>query len=56
LTIVADSGGDVGNAEFGLLEQLAAQQQLVLDRDMLHEVFDNFCEDFLTDNQLTSSY
>ena len=50
LTIVAD--GDVSNAEFSLLDELAVHEQLGLDRDALHEVFDNFCVDLLSDNQL----
>jgi uncharacterized tellurite resistance protein B-like protein len=50
LTIVAD--GDVNNAEFTLLEQLAMHEQLGMDRDALHEVFDTFCEDLLSNNQL----
>lgn len=50
LTIVAD--GDVNNAEFTLLEQLAMHEQLGMERDALHEVFDSFCEDLLSNNQL----
>jgi uncharacterized tellurite resistance protein B-like protein len=50
LTIIAD--GDVNNAEFALLEKLAVHEQLGLDRDALHEVFDTFCADLLSNNQL----
>jgi len=50
LTIVAD--GDVSKAEFSLLDELAVHEQLGLGRDALHEVFDNFCVDLLSDNHL----
>lgn len=50
LTVVAD--GDVSTAEFALREQLGAHDQLGLERDALHEVFDHFCEDLLSNNQL----
>ena len=51
LTIVAD--GDVSRAEFTLLDNMAMHEQLGLDRDTLHEVFDTFCADLLSDNLLT---
>jgi uncharacterized tellurite resistance protein B-like protein len=53
LTVVAD--GDVHEAEFALLDQLAVHEQLGLERDALHAVFDNFCEDLLADGQLAWS-
>lgn len=50
LTIISD--GDVNNAEFALLDRLAVHEQLGLDRDALHEVFDTLCADLLSSNQL----
>ena len=50
LTLIAD--GDVGKAEFALLDELAVHQQLGLERDALHEVVDLFCEDLLSSKQL----
>ena len=50
LTLIAD--GDVTNAEFALLDHLAMHEQLGLDRDALHEVFDTFCADLLSNEQL----
>jgi len=50
LTILSD--GDVNNAEFALLDRLAVHEQLGLDRDALHEVFDTLCADLLSSNQL----
>ncbi len=50
LTLVAD--GDVGKAEFALLDELAVHQQLGLEREALHEVVDAFCEDLLSSKQL----
>lgn len=51
LTLIADR--DVNNAEFDLLDQLAMHEQLGLERDALHEVFDTFCADLLSSDQLT---
>lgn len=53
LTIVAD--GDLGQAELALLDELEVHAQLGLERDALHDVFDNFCADLLSSNQLASS-
>ena len=50
LTLVAD--GDVGKAEFALLDEIAVHQQLGLERDALHDVVDAFCEDLLSSKQL----
>ncbi|MEN9466250.1 MAG: hypothetical protein RL081_251 [Pseudomonadota bacterium] len=50
LTIIAD--GDVSNAEFALLDKLAMHEKLGLSRDALHEVFDTFCADLLSNDQL----
>ena len=50
LTIISD--GDVNNAEFALLERIAVHEQLGLDRDALHDVFDTLCADLLSSNQL----
>lgn len=50
LTIVAD--GDVDQAEFALLDELAVHEQLGLDRDAMHAVIDTFCEDLLSSKQL----
>ena len=51
LTLIAD--GDVNNAEFTLLEKLMVHEQLGLDRDALHDVFDTFCADLLSNDQLS---
>jgi uncharacterized tellurite resistance protein B-like protein len=53
LTLVAD--GDVSPAELTLLDELAVHAQLGLDREALHAVIDNFCEDLLSSNQLAWS-
>jgi hypothetical protein len=50
LTVIAD--GDVGTAEFALLDELAVHRQLGLEREALHEVIDQFCEDLLSSKQL----
>jgi len=50
LTVVAD--GDLGAAELALLDQLAVHRQLGLERDALHAVVDQFCEDLLSSKQL----
>jgi len=50
LTLIAD--GDIGQAELALLDELAVHQQLGLERDALHAVIDEFCEDLLSSKQL----
>ena len=50
LTLIAD--GDIGQAELALLDALSVHQQLGLERDALHAVIDNFCEDLLASRQL----
>lgn len=50
LTVVAD--GDIGDAEIGLLDRLAAHEQLGLERQELHALLDSFCEDLLSSGQL----
>lgn len=51
LTVVAD--GDIGQPELDLLERLGAHAQLGLERHELRDVFDAFCEDLLSSQQLT---
>lgn len=53
LTLVAD--GDLGQAELALLDEIEVHAQLGLERDALHEVFDNFCADLLSGNRLVRS-
>lgn len=50
LTVVAD--GDIGQSELDLLERLNVHGQLGLTRHELHGVFDAFCEDLLSSQQL----
>ena len=50
LTIVAD--GDLGQDELALLDELEVHAQLGLEREALHEGFDNFCADWLSGNRL----
>ena len=50
LTILAD--GDVDKTEFALLDELALHEELGLEREALHAVFDTFCEDLLSSKQL----
>ncbi len=50
LTVVAD--GDISQPEIDLLESLGVHDQLGLERQALHEVFDAFCEDLLLTQQL----
>ena len=50
LTVVAD--GDISQPEVDLLERLGVHLQLGLERHALHEVFDAFCEDLLSSQQL----
>lgn len=50
LTVVAD--GDIADAEIGLLDRLAAHDQLGLERQELHALLDSFCEDLLSSGQL----
>ncbi len=50
LTMVAD--GDVDKAEFELLDEMVLHEQLGMARAALHAVFDTFCEDLLSSNQL----
>jgi len=50
LTVVAD--GDISQPEVDLLESMGVHDQLGLDRQALHEVFDAFCEDLLSSQQL----
>ena len=50
LTVLAD--GDFGAAELGLLDEIAAHRTLGLEREALHAVIDEFCEDLLSSNQL----
>jgi len=50
LTVVAD--GDISQPEVDLLESLGVHNQLGLERQALHEVFDAFCEDLLLTQQL----
>ena len=50
LTVLAD--GDFGAAELGLLDEIAAHRTLGLEREALHAVIDEFCEDLLSSKQL----
>lgn len=50
LTVLAD--GDVSQAELALLDAIAADPQLGLEREALHAVIDTFCEDLLSSRQL----
>ncbi len=50
LTLIAD--GDIGEAELALLDDLAAHRQIGLPRDAMHAIFDTFCADLLSSNQL----
>ncbi len=53
LTVIAD--GDLGAAELALLDELAVHGQLGLERQALHAVIDQLCEDLLSSKQLAWS-
>lgn len=50
LTVVAE--GEIDPAELAVLDKLAVDTQLGLDRHALHGVLDTFCEDLLSSDQL----
>ncbi|MBA2723041.1 MAG: TerB family tellurite resistance protein [Methylibium sp.] len=50
LTVLADR--DIGKTELDLLDRLAVHEQLGLDRQELHAVLNDLCEDLLSSEQL----